>query len=227
MKENKKPKFKIGDTVVIKLYGTVGRITDIKSIDGMYVYEINNSEGLFMESGLVSLSEYEGHVSEQEHINIEYNFFIGDLVQVKGYGADLFKIVGFRTEIWRYKEEAWEDIIYELSRITDGKWLEATEDQLMLVANAEHADAFLNKLGFLFFANKKEKKDGQKQYTNHFRKEEMKYLQEKYERKKLIDMLLDLYNDYSILYEWFKDEEYNQMKKIILLKLEQISKDLK
>lgn len=28
MKERKKPKFKIGDTVVITIYGTVGKVTD-------------------------------------------------------------------------------------------------------------------------------------------------------------------------------------------------------
>ena len=63
-------------------------------------------------------------------------------VQVYGYGSDLFKVVGFRTEIWRYKEDAWEDIIYELSRIGDGQWLEASEDELILVADAENANAF-------------------------------------------------------------------------------------
>ncbi|MED3792304.1 hypothetical protein AB1L07_00720 [Niallia alba] len=30
MANRKKPKFKIGDTVVITIYGTVGKITDVK-----------------------------------------------------------------------------------------------------------------------------------------------------------------------------------------------------
>ena len=78
-------------------------------------------------SSLKLLSEYDGEIVEKEHIDIEYKFFIGDIVQVKGQGSDFFKIIGFRTEIWRYKEDAWEDIIYELSRIGDGEWMEAAE----------------------------------------------------------------------------------------------------
>ena len=30
MEKRKKPKFKIGDTVVVAMYGTVGKITDVK-----------------------------------------------------------------------------------------------------------------------------------------------------------------------------------------------------
>ena len=48
----KKPKYKVGDTVVITLYGTVGKITAVKWLDGTYVYEINNSQGLFTEESL-------------------------------------------------------------------------------------------------------------------------------------------------------------------------------
>lgn len=155
MSKKKKPKYKIGDTVVITIYGTVGKVTDVKWLDDMYVYEVNKSEGLYMESSLQMLSEYEGEIMEKEHIDIEYKYFFGDLVQVKGYGSDLFKIVGFRTEIWRYKEDAWEDVIYELSRINDGEWLEAGEEELTLVADAESADAFIQKLGLLYMINKK------------------------------------------------------------------------
>ncbi|MEK4824658.1 hypothetical protein NSS71_08865 [Niallia sp. FSL W8-0951] len=32
MANRKKPKFKIGDTVVITIYGTVGKITDVKNL---------------------------------------------------------------------------------------------------------------------------------------------------------------------------------------------------
>lgn len=73
MAKQKKPKFKIGDTVVISMYGTVGKITDVKWLDGSYVYEVNNSHGLFLESSLEPLAEYDGAVMEQEQIDIEYN----------------------------------------------------------------------------------------------------------------------------------------------------------
>ena len=115
MGKNKQPKFNIGDTVVITIYGTVGKITDVKLLDGAYVYEVNYSDGLYVEKILEHIDDYDGEILfEKEQINIEYKFLIGDLVQVDGYEYDYFKIVGYRTEIWRYKDNAWEDVIYEL-----------------------------------------------------------------------------------------------------------------
>lgn len=223
MAKRKKPKYKIGDTVVITMYGTVGRITDIKWLDGKYVYEVNKSDGLFLESGLQILSEYDGTVMEQEQIDIEYKFFIGDLVQVNGYGEDLFKVVGFRTEIWRYKEDAWEDIIYELSRVSDGEWLEAGEEELTFVADAESADTFIQKLGLLYLVNKQEQTAGKPKTQNIVRKEEFEEIERKKEKKQLIDNLLDIYNDYRILYELFNDQEYYQVMRVVLRRLESLA----
>lgn len=222
MKERKKPKFRIGDTVVITIYGTVGKITDVKWLDGMYVYSINGSEGLFMESSLQQLSEYEGSIMEKEQIDIEYRYFIGDLVHVKGYGSDLFKVVGFRTEIWRYKEDAWEDVIYELSRISDGEWLEAGEEELTLIADAESADTFIQKLGLLYLVNKKQKPLELQEPIKSNRKAEKQVLDEKKEISQLIDGLLDIYNDYSNLYQMFGDEEYKHIMIVVLRKLKLI-----
>lgn len=221
MEKRKKPKFNIGDTVVITIYGTVGKVTDIKWLDGLHVYEINKSEGLYLETSLQMLSEYEGKLLEKEQIDIEYKYFFGDLVQVKGYGADLFKVVGFRTEIWRYKEDAWEDVIYELSRIKDGEWLEAGEEELTLVADSDSAETFIQKLGLLFSANKEvrpsvnlEKKSPQPRAGE---KEELRKINQK---RMTIDNLLDIYNDYRILYNWFNDEEYAHVMRVILRKLQ-------
>jgi hypothetical protein len=223
MGDRKKPKYNIGDTVVITMYGTVGKITDVKWLDGMHVYEVNKSEGLFMESSLQLLSDYDGEVLEKEHIDIEYKYFFGDLVQVKGYGSDLFKIMGFRTEIWRYKEDAWEDVIYELSRVNDGEWLEAGEDELTLVADAESADVFIKKLGLLYLMNKKEKLPEIKEPNgNTFRKAERELLANIKEKRALIDGLLDIYNDYRILYELFRDDEYKHIMRVIVRKLKLI-----
>jgi len=223
MGDRKKPKYNIGDTVVITMYGTVGKITDVKWLDGMHVYEVNKSEGLFMESSLQLLSDYDGEVLEKEHIDIEYKYFFGDLVQVKGYGSDLFKIMGFRTEIWRYKEDAWEDVIYELSRVSDGEWLEAGEDELALVADAESADVFIKKVGLLYLMNKKEKLPEIKEPNgNTFRKAERELLANIKEKRALIDGLLDIYNDYRILYELFRDDEYKHIMRVIVRKLKLI-----
>lgn len=224
MSERKKQKYNIGDTVVITMYGTVGKITDVKWLDGMYVYEVNKSEGLYMESSLILFSDYEGETLEKEHIDIEYKYLFGDLVKVKGYGSDLFKIVGFRTEIWRYKEDAWEDVIYELSRISDGEWLEAGEEELTLMADAESADVFIQKLGLLYLIDKKEKLPEKSEQKGHsFRKAEREILASVKKKKILIDGLLDIYNDYRILYEMFHDEEYKYIMRVILRKLKYIA----
>ncbi len=220
MEKKKKPKYKIGDTVVITMYGTVGKITDVKWLDEKYVYEVNKSEGLYVEAALQLLSEYEGNIMEQEQIDIEYKYFFGDLVQVSGYGSDLFKVVGFRTEIWRYKEDAWEDVIYELSRISDGEWLEAGEEELTLVADAESAETFIQKLGLLYLINKQQKAIQLPKLQNMLRKAEAEEIARKMEKKQLIDHLLDIYNDYRILYEMFHDQEYYHVMKVILRKLE-------
>lgn len=223
MGEKKKPKYKVGDTVVITLYGTVGKITAVKWLDGTYVYEINNSQGLFTEESLDLLKNDKETQMETEEVHIEYRFFIGDLVQVYGYGSDLFKVVGFRTEIWRYKEDAWEDIIYELSRIGDGQWLEASEDELILVADAENANAFLQKLGLLSLVYKKHDAPRPKpEPAFSFRAEERQILQEKEEFSRMIDGLLDIYNDYRILYEMFGDNEYKKIMDVVITKLKTI-----
>ncbi|MEH7014383.1 hypothetical protein V7087_26840 [Neobacillus niacini] len=221
------PKYKVGDTVVITMYGTVGKVTEVKWLDGNYVYEVNKSDGLFVESGLQLLSEYEGTLVEQEQIDIEYKFFFGDLVQVAGYGSDLFKIVGFRTEIWRYKEDAWEDVIYELSRISDGEWLEAGEEEMTLVADAESADTFIQKLGLLYMVNNEEKQQVaiSKTQKNIVRKAELEEIEKKKEKKLLIDNLLDIFNDYKILYTLFHDQEYYQVMRVILRKLKSVIND--
>ncbi|MBT2757161.1 hypothetical protein [Mesobacillus foraminis] len=223
MEKRKEPKYKIGDTVVITIYGTVGKVTNVKWLDGLYVYEINKSQGLYLESSLLPLSEYEGKLLEKEHIDIEYKFFFGDLVQVKGYGSDLFKIVGFRTEIWRYKEDSWEDVIYELSRIKDGEWLEAGEEELTLVADAESAEVFIQKLGLLYSNEKKalpapanDKKSAAPNTRKNAEKDE---LRKKNKKRIQIDSLLDIYNDYRILYNWFGDDEYAHVMKVVLRKL--------
>ncbi|MCE4047327.1 MULTISPECIES: hypothetical protein [Bacillaceae] len=223
MGNRKKPKFKIGDTVVITIYGTVGKITDVKWLDDMHVYEVNKSEGLYLESSLQMLSEFEGELMDTEKIDIEYRYFIGDLVKVKGYGSNLFKIMGFRTEIWRYKSDAWEDIIYELSRVSDGEWLEAGEEELTLVADAENADSFIQKLGLLYIMDKKKKPVNLQKTNSSYRKSEKELLESTKEKQELIDGLLDIYNDYQLLYEMFEDLEYEHAMRLTIRKLKQLS----
>jgi hypothetical protein len=224
MGRRRKAKFQINDTVVIMIYGTVGKITDVKWLDGTYVYEVNKSEGLYKETSLKLLSEYDGEIVEKEHIDIEYKFFIGDIVQVKGQDSDFFKIIGFRTEIWRYKEDAWEDIIYELARIGDGEWMEAAEHELILLADVENAEAFMQKLGLLYLIKKQNSLEAN-ELALSLEKKEKNEKQDTQKREDQINRLLDIYNDYRFLFEWFHDDEYLQVMKATIRELKKLSKN--
>jgi hypothetical protein len=215
MGRRRKAKFQIGDTVVITLYGTVGKVTNVQWLEGTYVYEINRSDELYKEENLQLLSEYEGELFEKEHIDIEYKFLIGDIVQVTGYPNDFYKIVGLRTEIWRYKESSWEDIVYELSRVSDGERIEADEDDLVLIADVENAEAFLQKLGILYLI--------QNQKDQEKRERSLLLEKRKITESEKVNHLLDIYNDYRFLYEWFKDEEYEQIMKAAIIELKKIT----
>ncbi|UOY92942.1 hypothetical protein MUG87_02030 [Ectobacillus sp. JY-23] len=217
MTRKKQPKYNVGDIVVITLYGTVGKITNAKILDGVYVYEVNNHDGLYVENTLQLITDYEGRNVEKEWIELNYKFTFGDLVQVTGYDKDVFRVVGYRTEVWRYKNDAWEDTIYELSRITDGEWLEADESDLTLLANAQTANSILKKL--------KNDKAG----INKLDLEKLKSMNHskrsgaKTNRQEIIDGLLDIYNDYRELYETFKDEEYMIVMNLVMHYLTKLS----
>lgn len=225
MGRRKKPKFQIGETVVISIYGTVGKVTKVQWLDGTYVYEINKSEELYKEGSLQLLSEYDGEIYEKEHIDIEYKFLIGDIVQVKGHRYDFFKVIGFRTEIWRYKDSSWEDIVYELARIGDGEWLEASESDLILLADVENAEVFLQKLGLLYFI--KTQNNGQGLNEPPLSVEKMEPKKENLTQEERINLLLDIYNDYQFLYEWFKDEEYLKVMRAAIRELKKITMNQK
>ncbi|MCA1030320.1 hypothetical protein LCL95_04610 [Bacillus timonensis] len=222
-----KPKFNIGDIVVITLYGTVGTITNVKNVNGSFAYEVNNSEELYLESSLVLFSNFDTKIIDSEQLDIKYYYYFGDLVIVEGYGTEIFKVIGVRTEIWRNKEGAWEEITYELSRIRDGEWLEAGEDELTLIADSEHAEVFLQKLSLMYVRKKDQKSLELPGMKETFRNSEKDRLRKKQERKEIIDGLLDVYNDYAFLYKMFKDEKYKEIMEVVLLNLKKFTNEKK
>ncbi|MFC3885214.1 hypothetical protein ACFOU2_17745 [Bacillus songklensis] len=226
MSEGKKPKFKIGDTVVITIHGTVGTITDIKIMDGKFVYEVNDSEGLFLEETIQLLEDYKGKILIQERVDIEYQFFFGDVVQVSNYGKDLFKIIGIRTEIWRYYEDAWEDVVYELSRISDGEWLEASEEELILVSSHDKAEKYLQSIGILYLGKEIDKTEllPTMKKSNEQQKDQERIRKE---RSEIINGLLDVYNDYHTLYRMFSDDEYLEVMNLVLKHLKKMTEQQK
>ncbi|MEZ0116489.1 UNVERIFIED_ORG: hypothetical protein ABRZ91_000446 [Heyndrickxia coagulans] len=204
----KAPKFQVGDTVVVKVYGTVGKITAVRQLEGGYFYVVNDREGLLAEQSLARLEEYDGILYKKEEVNIELKFFIGDIVKVKGYGGVLFKIVGFRTEIWRYAEDAWEDVIYEMVSIPKGEWLEADEGELLLIADAGQADSFVSRYQFFYPM----KSSPLYQLVTSDLKTQEK-----------IDRLLDMYNDYALLLNLFGDEAYRAMLEAVKMQIQVLS----
>lgn len=222
MGKHNKPKFAIGNSVVILVNGIVGVVKSVQEFNQTYVYEVQGADGVFTESSLILVEEFEGLLFEAEQVNIDYKFFFGDLVQVKGYGKDIFKIMGFRTEIWRYKEESWEDIIYELSRINDNEWLECNEDDLTFLAYAKDAEQFLKKHAH-----------SQKMKANHYKKttEIAPMLSSKRknnqdpEQDDMINHLLDIYNDYRILLDMFGDDTYGKVMNTAVKKMKKLVED--
>lgn len=227
MGKSEKPKFKVGDIIVITCYGTVGTVTEIKKLGNQYFYEVNHNDILFAEKSLSFLKDYEKSAYETEKLELQYQYYFGDVVMVKGYGSQLFKVVGLRTEIWRYKEEAGEETIYELSRIKDGEWLEANEDELMLIADQEHADVFLQNLTLRYLVKKDKKSLELLNPMNKFHSSENEHLRIRKEKQEIIDGLLDVFNDYKLLYDTFEDEEYKMVMELVIRNLQKITSENK
>ncbi|MCD7033492.1 hypothetical protein LRR81_04555 [Metabacillus sp. GX 13764] len=215
------PKYQVGDVVVVIIYGTVGTITSVYQVNQQFLYEVNHGEVLFFERAIVPYKDYEGNVFEIERVEIEYNFAIGDLVNIKGYGKDLFKIAGLRTEVWRYLEDGWEDTVYELTRVTDGEWLEAAEEELELVMSQQEAEKCLQQI-MMLYSSKQSSPEWDKLLAGAL-PEIKKGVEES--RTKMINHLLDIYNDYVVLYHMFQDREYQEMMDLVLESLKRYTSE--
>jgi hypothetical protein len=218
MKNKNRPKFKIGDIVVIIMYGTVGTITKLHQVDHHFVYEVNHGDILFFENALQLFSDYDGTIIETEKITIDVLYQIGDIVIVKGYGSSLFLIVGVRTEVWRYADDGWEELTYELTRISDGEWLEATEDEMSLMISNQEAELFIQQLHLNNMISD-ENQNYSSIISNQITSDDTTTTNELQDQKKMIDELLDIYNDYKALYQMFKEPEYKDMMNLILKSL--------
>ncbi|WP_243290772.1 hypothetical protein [Bacillus sp. FJAT-47783] len=221
MGRKKKPKFKIGDIVVITIYGTVGTITNIHRMNEDYLYEVNHSDILYFENTLTPLSEFEGNVYESEIIEIQYDFGIGDIVQVNGYGQDLFKVIGIRTELWRYKEDAWEEVRYELVRVRDGEWMEASEEEITMILSQHDAEKFFYHIHMTHLLS--EQTADTAVIAQLPIPEQPNEKPPSLNQRQLIDSLLDIYNDYKLLYQWFGNAEYKEIMEFIIEHLKKYS----
>ncbi|WP_243385132.1 hypothetical protein [Bacillus kexueae] len=225
MGRKKQPKYSVGDIVVMTIYGTVGTVTNIHRMNEDYLYEVNHSDILYFEATLVPLSEYEGNVYESEIIEIEYDFGIGDLVQVSGYGQDMFKIIGVRTELWRYKEDAWEEVRYELVRVRDGEWMEVSEEEITIILRQHDAEKYIYHVHLNHLMNDEESKEQPVVAYLPQPEQELSSKTFTYTEKQFIDSLLDIYNDYHLLYQWFGNDEYKEIMDFILGHLRKYTND--
>jgi len=207
---NEKPRYSVGDVVVLERDGTITIIQKIFQVDGEWYYKLKDYQDLISERSLAIKPKLEV-AKMRENVNIEYKFQFGDIVRVKGYGQDLFMVIGFRAEIWRYKESAWEDLIYELAKINDGQWLEASEDELTYITNEENAKKLM--------AMKKDPIDKNPLPLSSPKPQSR--------QKEIVDIdqLLDMYNDYQYLYLNFGEASYRKKMKEILKKLEAMSQN--
>jgi hypothetical protein len=209
MSGKRKPKFSVGDSVIVEPYGFISSIESVKYFEQKWIYRLKGKKEFFLEDQLTIANEKNGLYQNQEYIPLSYKYHFGDIVKVKGYGQDFFIVIGFRIELWRYRDTAWEDIIYELSRMEDGQWLEASEDELIFIADEEKAKMLLKNQNYikkLPIPQNRKKQPEKSEMAN-------------------IDFLLDMYNDYQSLYRLFGDETYHKKMKEIVKKLDAILKN--
>ena len=213
--KQRKPKFQIGEEVKIELLNSVGKITNIIHLPSHFIYEINKNDGLFFEESLQSICSKVK--TDKEKVELTFCYDFDDFAKVNGYGEDIYRIVGKRLEVWRYKSDTWEDIIYELTKITDGEWLEANEADIICIDWNEEELAFLMK-----------KKSSWKNKWSRLDAEKLKAIQGHkkigmhVDRNQIIDELLDLHNDYTFMFQKFRDEQYQTVVELIEEKLSKL-----
>lgn len=159
-------------------------------------------------------------MSEEKDETYDFAFeptiFHGDLVTVEGYGANVYEVDGYRMETYFYPEEVYSDVVYELTEITTGQWLEADVTDLTLLAPADQADEYLAanpppaagtyytlSEGAIEMSKKEERQPTARELSS---KEAAERKKARKERAAKIDELLDEMNDLRILTDMYGDK---------------------
>lgn len=216
------PMFQRGDKVVYHFSDGQGRLcSTVCTVEGIIVgdyivyYELRELAEVVMENELTSLDDFEeinaeqselenyDHFSDEENdeededqITFIQNLNFGDKVLVEGYEDEVYTIVGVIIEIYRYENEEWTEVSYELEN-EQGLCIYAyDEDMLLLKAKAlEHIVEDTSPRA------SEEISLGKKQELD-------------------VDTLLDDYNDYMCLYHLFGDEEYKELAEEVVKQLD-------
>ncbi len=173
----------------------------------------------------------------------------GDLVQVDGYGANIYRIEAYGVDLY-FTNDTTIDIYYDLDGLSSGP-IEACYEDIKLVAKAAEADAYLKEnppaapehpLMYIDPDFAKElydvmfppnaaliKNGGANEMKNDKKNEKVEALKPARpktpnERMAAMDLLLDEYNDIDLLIELYgdKDGEYAARKKEIEKELNEL-----
>jgi len=132
-----------------------------------------------------------------------FKFKLNDTVQFAGKDGHMYRIVGYRLEKGFYPKDEWTHIIYELLREFDGYTMDAEEEELVKVIQVEDEYYKIQEVsGYRYPVKMKQKQQVMK--------------------GEKIDDLLDTYNDYKRLADFFKDLSYEQKAEAVLQEMKRI-----
>ncbi|PGD56307.1 histidinol dehydrogenase [Bacillus toyonensis] len=132
-----------------------------------------------------------------------FKFKLNDTVQFSENDGHMYRIVGYRLEKEFYPKDEWTHIIYELLREFDGYTMDAEEEELVKVIQVEDEYYKIQELsGYRYPVKMKQKQQVMK--------------------GEKIDDLLDTYNDYKRLADFFKDLSYEQKAEEVLQEMKRL-----
>ncbi|HHT7237738.1 MULTISPECIES: histidinol dehydrogenase [Bacillus] len=132
-----------------------------------------------------------------------FKFKLNDTVQFAENDGHMYRIVGYRLEKGFYPKDEWTHIIYELLREFDGYTMDAEEEEIVKVIQVEDEYYKIQEVSGYRYPVK------------------MKQKQQVMKREK-IDDLLDTYNDYKRLADFFKDLLYEQKAEEVLQEMKRL-----
>jgi len=83
----------------------------------------------------------------------------------------------------------------------------------------------MQKLGLLYSINKQQQMKKLAEETWALDKKDHASIHDPSQLEKQINRLLDIYNDYHLLFKWFGDEEYLQVMKAAIRELKRLTKN--
>lgn len=89
---------------------------------------------------------------KREDEGFERHYDIGDFVKINGYGDSVWEVDGYAYSQYRYKDEAWDELTYELTCVVSphdsevGDYNEAYDEDLTLECGADKTKAYMARI---------------------------------------------------------------------------------